>query len=186
MALAVTQPHIYVVRLGVACGAANTLVAGAGRCRREDVERLAAAALVDEVVLDGDDERAGELDRQGKRVVAALQRNRLIALAVLDEMAQPLGTIDRPVSECRNDITTADARTVGDRIHHHLCHPHAILKPHRIQVGERNLGDRDAKARFIGRRWPGFLVVANRWMPHAAVMCGGVPCDRGAAEYEQA
>jgi fructose-1-phosphate kinase PfkB-like protein len=34
------------LRLGVACGAANTLVAGAGRCRRSDIERLAARATV--------------------------------------------------------------------------------------------------------------------------------------------
>jgi 1-phosphofructokinase family hexose kinase len=34
------------LRLGVACGAANTLVAGAGRCRREDVVRLASRAVV--------------------------------------------------------------------------------------------------------------------------------------------
>jgi 1-phosphofructokinase family hexose kinase len=38
------------LRLGVACGAANTLVAGAGRCRRDDVERLAARAVVHEIV----------------------------------------------------------------------------------------------------------------------------------------
>jgi len=35
--------------LGVACGAANTLVAGAGRCRRSDIDRLAARAVVREV-----------------------------------------------------------------------------------------------------------------------------------------
>jgi 1-phosphofructokinase family hexose kinase len=29
-----------VLRLGVACGAANALLAGAGRCRREDIDRL--------------------------------------------------------------------------------------------------------------------------------------------------
>jgi tagatose 6-phosphate kinase len=37
------------LRLGVACGAANTLVAGAGRCRRSDIDRLAAQAEVREV-----------------------------------------------------------------------------------------------------------------------------------------
>jgi len=37
------------LRLGVACGAANTLVAGAGRCRRSDIDRLAAQAVVREV-----------------------------------------------------------------------------------------------------------------------------------------
>jgi 1-phosphofructokinase family hexose kinase len=35
-----------VLRLGVACGTANTLVAGAGRCRRADIERLAEQAEV--------------------------------------------------------------------------------------------------------------------------------------------
>jgi 1-phosphofructokinase family hexose kinase len=34
------------LRLGVACGAANTLVAGAGRCHLGDIERLAARATV--------------------------------------------------------------------------------------------------------------------------------------------
>jgi 1-phosphofructokinase family hexose kinase len=34
------------LRLGVACGAANTLVAGAGRCRLADIETLAARAHV--------------------------------------------------------------------------------------------------------------------------------------------
>jgi 1-phosphofructokinase family hexose kinase len=34
------------LRLAVACGAANTLVAGAGRCRLEDIERLAKRAVV--------------------------------------------------------------------------------------------------------------------------------------------
>lgn len=38
-----------VLRLGAACGAANTLVAGAGRCRRADVERLVVHARVDEL-----------------------------------------------------------------------------------------------------------------------------------------
>jgi fructose-1-phosphate kinase PfkB-like protein len=38
------------LRLGVACGAANALLAGAGRCRRDDVERLAARAVVNEIV----------------------------------------------------------------------------------------------------------------------------------------
>jgi fructose-1-phosphate kinase PfkB-like protein len=33
------------VRLGVSCGAANALVAGAGRCCRADIDRLAAAAI---------------------------------------------------------------------------------------------------------------------------------------------
>lgn len=35
-----------VLRLGVACGAANTLVAGAGRCCPSDIERLAARATI--------------------------------------------------------------------------------------------------------------------------------------------
>jgi fructose-1-phosphate kinase PfkB-like protein len=39
------------MRWGVACGAANTLLAGAGRCRREDIDRLAARACV--VQIDG-------------------------------------------------------------------------------------------------------------------------------------
>jgi 1-phosphofructokinase family hexose kinase len=34
------------LRLGVACGAANTLLAGAGRCHLSDIERLAARATV--------------------------------------------------------------------------------------------------------------------------------------------
>jgi 1-phosphofructokinase family hexose kinase len=34
------------LRLGVACGAANALVAGAGRCRKEDIERLEERAVV--------------------------------------------------------------------------------------------------------------------------------------------
>jgi len=34
------------LRLGVACGAANTLVAGAGRCHLSDIQRLAARATV--------------------------------------------------------------------------------------------------------------------------------------------
>jgi fructose-1-phosphate kinase PfkB-like protein len=38
-----------VLRLGVACGAANTLVAGAGRCRKADIERLTAHASVGEL-----------------------------------------------------------------------------------------------------------------------------------------
>jgi 1-phosphofructokinase family hexose kinase len=36
--------------LGVACGAANTLVAGAGRCHKDDVERLAARAVIDKLL----------------------------------------------------------------------------------------------------------------------------------------
>ena len=52
VALARGAPLAQALRLGVACGAANALVAGAGRCRREDVERLAARALVDEVLSD--------------------------------------------------------------------------------------------------------------------------------------
>jgi fructose-1-phosphate kinase PfkB-like protein len=46
LALARGAPFAEALRLGVACGAANTLVAGAGRCRREDVERLARRASV--------------------------------------------------------------------------------------------------------------------------------------------
>jgi 1-phosphofructokinase family hexose kinase len=38
------------LRLGVACGAANTLVAGAGRCAVSDVERLARRAVVEQLV----------------------------------------------------------------------------------------------------------------------------------------
>jgi fructose-1-phosphate kinase PfkB-like protein len=34
------------LRLGVACGAANALLAGAGRCRREDIDRLFSRARV--------------------------------------------------------------------------------------------------------------------------------------------
>jgi tagatose 6-phosphate kinase len=37
------------LRMGVACGAANALVAGAGRCRRSDIDRLADRAVVREV-----------------------------------------------------------------------------------------------------------------------------------------
>jgi tagatose 6-phosphate kinase len=37
------------LRQGVACGAANTLVAGAGRCRLQDVERLAGKAVVRQI-----------------------------------------------------------------------------------------------------------------------------------------
>lgn len=37
------------LRLGVACGAANTLVVGAGRCRKSDIERLEARASVSEL-----------------------------------------------------------------------------------------------------------------------------------------
>jgi fructose-1-phosphate kinase PfkB-like protein len=40
------------LRLGVACGAANTLLAGAGRCRLDDIEGLAARATV--ALLDDD------------------------------------------------------------------------------------------------------------------------------------
>jgi fructose-1-phosphate kinase PfkB-like protein len=40
VALARGQSLDRALRLGVACGAANALVAGAGRCRREDIERL--------------------------------------------------------------------------------------------------------------------------------------------------
>ncbi|HUT20534.1 MAG TPA: PfkB family carbohydrate kinase, partial [Anaerolineae bacterium] len=40
------MPFAEVLRLGVACGAANTLLAGAGRCRREDIDRLARRARV--------------------------------------------------------------------------------------------------------------------------------------------
>ena len=37
------------LRLGVACGAANTLVSGAGCLRRADVERLSALVQVQEL-----------------------------------------------------------------------------------------------------------------------------------------
>jgi fructose-1-phosphate kinase PfkB-like protein len=49
VALARGQPLDQALRLGVACGAANTLEAGAGRCHKKDVERLATRALVDEI-----------------------------------------------------------------------------------------------------------------------------------------
>jgi fructose-1-phosphate kinase PfkB-like protein len=49
LALARGDAFPEVLRLGVACGAANTLVAGAGRCRRADVERLVARAKVDQL-----------------------------------------------------------------------------------------------------------------------------------------
>ena len=42
-------PFPEAMRWGVACGAANTLVQGAGKCRREDIDRLAARACVVEV-----------------------------------------------------------------------------------------------------------------------------------------
>ena len=51
VALARGEPFSSVLRLGVACGAANTLVSGAGCCRAGDVERLAARAVV--TPLDG-------------------------------------------------------------------------------------------------------------------------------------
>jgi 1-phosphofructokinase family hexose kinase len=47
VALAREEPFSAALRLGVACGAANTLVAGAGRCRRVDIERLAERAAVE-------------------------------------------------------------------------------------------------------------------------------------------
>jgi tagatose 6-phosphate kinase len=40
------MPFAEMLRLGVACGAANTLLAGAGRCRREDIDRLSHRAQV--------------------------------------------------------------------------------------------------------------------------------------------
>ncbi len=43
------EPFPEALRMGVACGAANTLVAGAGRCRRSDIDRLAARATVREL-----------------------------------------------------------------------------------------------------------------------------------------
>ena len=46
VALARGQSLDRALRLGVACGAANTLVAGAGRCHEEDIERLAQRAVV--------------------------------------------------------------------------------------------------------------------------------------------
>jgi len=49
VALARGQSLDRALRLGVACGAANTLVAGAGRCRREDIERLVGRAVVQPV-----------------------------------------------------------------------------------------------------------------------------------------
>jgi 1-phosphofructokinase family hexose kinase len=49
VALARRAPLAEALRLGVACGAANAMVAGAGRCRKCDVERLAAQASVVEL-----------------------------------------------------------------------------------------------------------------------------------------
>ena len=49
VSLAQKDPLPGALRLGVACGAANTLVAGAGRCRGNDVERLAMRARVEEL-----------------------------------------------------------------------------------------------------------------------------------------
>ena len=46
VALARGMSFAEALRLGVACGAANTLVAGAGRCHLGDIERLAARATV--------------------------------------------------------------------------------------------------------------------------------------------
>jgi 1-phosphofructokinase family hexose kinase len=40
------MPFAEALRLGVACGAANTLLAGAGCCRREDIDRLVRRAQV--------------------------------------------------------------------------------------------------------------------------------------------
>lgn len=49
VALARGTPWPGALQLGVACGAANALVPGAGCCRIEDIERLATAARVDEL-----------------------------------------------------------------------------------------------------------------------------------------
>jgi fructose-1-phosphate kinase PfkB-like protein len=38
------------LRWGVACGAANTLLAGAGRCRRMDIDRLVGRTTVEPLV----------------------------------------------------------------------------------------------------------------------------------------
>ena len=46
VALARHAPLAQALRLGVACGAANALVAGAGRCHRKDIERLVAQSSV--------------------------------------------------------------------------------------------------------------------------------------------
>lgn len=46
VALARGMSFAEALRLGVACGAANTLVAGAGRCRLCDIERLVARATL--------------------------------------------------------------------------------------------------------------------------------------------
>jgi tagatose 6-phosphate kinase len=40
------MPFADMLRLGVACGAANVLVTGAGRCQREDIDRLAGRVQV--------------------------------------------------------------------------------------------------------------------------------------------
>jgi tagatose 6-phosphate kinase len=40
------MPFADTLRLGIACGAANVLLAGAGRCYREDIDRLARRARV--------------------------------------------------------------------------------------------------------------------------------------------
>jgi tagatose 6-phosphate kinase len=47
VAFAREEPFSAALRLGVACGGANTLVAGAGRCSRSDIERLAERAVVE-------------------------------------------------------------------------------------------------------------------------------------------
>ncbi|MBN1642363.1 MAG: 1-phosphofructokinase family hexose kinase [Anaerolineae bacterium] len=48
-ALSEGAPLAEALRLGVACGAANALVAGAGRCQLGDIERLAGRAAVSQV-----------------------------------------------------------------------------------------------------------------------------------------
>jgi 1-phosphofructokinase family hexose kinase len=48
VAMARKQSFTAALRLGVACGAANALVAGAGCCRRADIERLVERAQVEE------------------------------------------------------------------------------------------------------------------------------------------
>jgi tagatose 6-phosphate kinase len=49
VALAREEPFPSALALGVACGAANTLVAGAGRCQVSDIDRLWAKAIVSEL-----------------------------------------------------------------------------------------------------------------------------------------
>ena len=66
VAMARGDPFEVALRLGVACGAANTLVAGAGRCAVEDVERLAQRAVA-ERLDDGEFHDTGVLCYNSRR-----------------------------------------------------------------------------------------------------------------------